>query len=90
MLGDIAMSSVSSTHHESTVTVISHPNYDDNSIDNDICLLKLDTPVTYSNNIQPVCLGVTNQELQQYQAGSCYVVGWGAVNYGGERFSCGD
>ena len=84
MLGDITMSSASSTHFESTVTDISHPDYNDDTINNDIMLLKLDTPVQYNDHIQPVCFGVSTEELEDYPAGRCYVIGWGAINYGGK------
>ena len=78
------MSTISDTHQEIGVTLYCHPNYDTETIDNDICLLKLDTPVIYNDNIQPVCLGVTDQEVEVYPEGSCYVMGWGALEYGGQ------
>ena len=87
MIGDIAMSSTSDSHQESTVTVFSHPAYNDDTVENDICLLRLDTPVTYNNYVRPVCLGVSSSELEDYPADSCYVVGWGALDYGGNAFN---
>ncbi|CAB1341368.1 unnamed protein product, partial [Coregonus sp. 'balchen'] len=40
-----------------TVTqIICHPNYISSTSDNDMCLLKLSSPVTFTNHIRPVCL----------------------------------
>ena len=86
MIGDIAMSSTSNSHQESTVTVFSHLEYNKDTLENDICLLRLDRPVTYNNYVRPVCLGVSSSELE-YPADSCYVVGWGALDYGGNAFN---
>ena len=36
--------------------IICHPEYDAISLDSDICLLKLSTPVNFTDYIRPVCL----------------------------------
>ncbi|KAM4536410.1 serine protease 27-like [Odontesthes bonariensis] len=37
-------------------SVVCHPQYDSLTLDNDICLLKLSAPVSFTDYIQPVCL----------------------------------
>ena len=36
--------------------IINHPNFDDNTKDNDIAILKLKTHLTFNENVQPACL----------------------------------
>ncbi|XP_070096677.1 vitamin K-dependent protein C isoform X6 [Equus przewalskii] len=59
--------------------VIMHPNYSKSSSDNDIALLRLARPATFSQTIVPICLpdsGLSERELTQ--AGQETVVtGWG-------------
>jgi len=60
---------------------ISHPDYNDNSLSNDIALIKLSRKVTYNDRIRPVCLpngrtpviGTTGT-----------VTGWGLTDKNGE------
>ena len=40
---------------------INHPRYNENTLDNDIALIKLRTPVRFSNRISPVCLPTRRQ-----------------------------
>lgn len=47
------------------------------SYPNDIALLKLSSPVTYSNFIQPVCL--LNSTYKFENRTDCWVTGWGAL-----------
>ena len=68
--------------------VISHPDY--KNINNDIALLKLSTPVDFTNNLRPVCINSDEDEYNTYQTtqqrDACWVVGWGAIESGG-RFN---
>ncbi|XP_049813227.1 trypsin-2-like [Schistocerca nitens] len=58
---------------------IFHENFDEWSYWNDICLLKLIQPLTFSSTIQPVSLPAPGQ---QTAAGTiATVVGWGSVDY---------
>ncbi|XP_009677790.1 transmembrane protease serine 2 isoform X2 [Struthio camelus] len=62
--------------------IISHPGYDADSKDNDVALMKLEVPLTFTDNIRPVCLpnpGMTFQSDQQ-----CWISGWGAEYPGGK------
>ncbi|XP_062327666.1 transmembrane protease serine 9-like isoform X2 [Osmerus eperlanus] len=55
-----------------------HPNYDTTSQNNDMCLLKLSAPVTFTNYILPVCLAAPGST---YNAGIVsWVTGWGTIN----------
>lgn len=36
--------------------IICHPEYNDFTLDNDICLLKLSAPVNFTESIKPICL----------------------------------
>ena len=36
--------------------IISHPNYNSNTMNNDIALIRLEDPINFNNNTQPVVL----------------------------------
>ncbi|XP_034001467.1 venom protease-like [Trematomus bernacchii] len=57
--------------------IIVHPAYGDifNEFDNDMALLKLSSPVNFTNYIQPVCLASANSTF--YTGVSSWVVGFG-------------
>ena len=70
----------------STVRVFEHPQYNPNTIDNDIALLKLNNPVAEFNDyVRPVCMATTSNEFNEYS--DCHVVGWGALSQGGSKFN---
>ena len=72
-LGSHRLSVVESVQMQHPVqTVIVHPDYHDKQ--NDIALLRLQTPVTYSSGIGPVCL---DKEYNPALYKSCVVTGWG-------------
>ncbi|CAK6957913.1 ST14 transmembrane serine protease matriptase a [Scomber scombrus] len=61
--------------------VIPHPNYNAYTYDNDIALMELDSPVTYSDYIQPICLPAAQHD---FPAGNTvWITGWGATREGG-------
>ncbi|XP_072021389.1 transmembrane protease serine 11C-like [Amphiura filiformis] len=67
-----------------TTNIISHPNYNSGTTNNDIALLRLATPV----DITPVCVNSNVFEHTAFQStetipNPCYVVGWGATSSGG-------
>uniref|UniRef100_A0A3Q3QH61 Suppressor of tumorigenicity 14 protein homolog n=1 Tax=Monopterus albus TaxID=43700 RepID=A0A3Q3QH61_MONAL len=65
--------------------VIPHPNYNSYTFDNDIALMELDSPVTYSNYIKPICLPSPQHD---FPAGSnVWITGWGATREGGSAAS---
>uniref|UniRef100_A0A4X1TFH1 Transmembrane protease serine 2 n=1 Tax=Sus scrofa TaxID=9823 RepID=A0A4X1TFH1_PIG len=57
--------------------VISHPNYDPKTKNNDIALMKLQTPMTFNDKVKPVCLPNPGMMLEPTQ--SCWISGWGAT-----------
>ncbi|XP_076309331.1 uncharacterized protein LOC143224851 isoform X1 [Tachypleus tridentatus] len=58
----------------------SHPNFDKVRYYNDIALLRLENPVTYSDFIRPICLPDPRNDLRSKVA---TVIGWGTLAYGG-------
>ncbi|XP_005747791.1 mast cell tryptase-like [Pundamilia nyererei] len=64
-----------------TVTqIIRHPNYNSGTNDNDVCLLRLSSPVTFNNYISPVCLAASNSIF--YSGVNSWVTGWGNIGSG--------
>lgn len=61
--------------------IISHKDFDTDTNDNDIALLKLNTPLTFSRTVKPVCLPNVGVDLSaQRQA---WITGWGALRSSG-------
>ncbi|KAA8585729.1 hypothetical protein FQN60_004423, partial [Etheostoma spectabile] len=61
--------------------LILNPNYNSDTMDNDIALLLLSYPVTFTNYIRPVCLAPADGT---YPAGTtCWVTGWGTISSSG-------
>lgn len=65
-----------------------HPDYDRRSADNDISLLRLDTPAPLSDYIVPVCLPGPRLAQELQRNGTMTVVsGWGKEDLQSSRFS---
>ncbi|XP_043935470.1 chymotrypsinogen A-like [Protopterus annectens] len=63
----------------SVAKVITHPNWNSNTINNDITLIKLSSPVTFTDRISPVCLA---EATDDYPGGLlCVTTGWGKTRY---------
>merc|ERR1711936_382989 len=61
--------------------VIKRPDYDTNSVNNDIALLRLAEDVEMTSNIVPACLPTSSS--QQYAGWQALVSGWGTTSTGG-------
>ncbi|NWR21122.1 TMPS2 protease, partial [Emberiza fucata] len=62
--------------------IISHPDYDTDSKDNDVALMKLETPLSFTESVRPVCLPNPGMMFQPNQ--QCWISGWGAEYQGGK------
>lgn len=61
----------------SVAEVIRHPDYDNTPNNNDVALLRLSSPVEFTNHIRPVCLAADGSV---FNAGTtCWVTGWGTI-----------
>ncbi|XP_022083389.1 uncharacterized protein LOC110975312 [Acanthaster planci] len=58
-----------------------HPGYNAPRYHNDIALVKLTSPVSYTDTIQPACLETDDNEVDKYD--TCHAVGWGSTFLGG-------
>lgn len=66
--------------------IISHPYFNDYTYDYDIAVLELQSPVTFTAVVQPICLP---DATHNFPVGKdLWVTGWGATAEGGER-CCG-
>ncbi|KAF3847415.1 hypothetical protein F7725_020443 [Dissostichus mawsoni] len=61
--------------------IIPHPNYNEYTFDNDIALMELDSPVTFSDYIQPICLPSSTHDFPT--GNTVWITGWGATREGG-------
>uniref|UniRef100_A0A3B3WRP2 chymotrypsin n=1 Tax=Poecilia mexicana TaxID=48701 RepID=A0A3B3WRP2_9TELE len=59
--------------------VITHPNYNDETKDNDVALLQLQEAVTFTDYIRPVCLAAAGSDFPAGQ--SSWITGWGNVRF---------
>ncbi|XP_030649802.1 prostasin-like, partial [Chanos chanos] len=61
--------------------LVLHENYDQYTKDNDIALLRLSRPVTFTDYVRPVCLAASNSSIKT--GTNTWVTGWGAINQDG-------
>lgn len=62
--------------------IIVHPQYNDKSRDkhHDIALIRLDTNVSYSKYIKPICLPIVGLNSGLITGNKLTVAGWGSTN----------
>ncbi|XP_063806594.1 transmembrane protease serine 3 isoform X3 [Pseudophryne corroboree] len=63
--------------------IIYHSKYKSSSMTNDIALIKLATPFTFSDLIQPICLPNYGEHFPEGKI--CWISGWGATEEGERR-----
>ncbi|KAM8946865.1 chymotrypsinogen A-like [Pelodytes ibericus] len=79
VLGEFDRSSNAEPIQTKTVSrVFRHPNYNSNTIINDITLIKLTSPATFTDRVAPVCVAVTNDVFNGGER--CVTTGWGYVD----------
>lgn len=64
--------------------IIIHNDYKPATHENDIALVQLDRPVTFTKNIRRVCLPEATQNI--LPGSTAYITGWGSQSYGGKCF----
>ena len=72
--------------HTTNVRSIQHPGWDSDSLEDDLCIVKLSRPVTYSRDIRRACLPTRyqGQDLPTVIGNpQPVVVGWGSTSTGG-------
>uniref|UniRef100_A0A8C6R585 Transmembrane protease serine n=1 Tax=Nannospalax galili TaxID=1026970 RepID=A0A8C6R585_NANGA len=62
-------------------SIILHNNYRPITHENDIAVVQLERPVTFTRNIHRVCLPEAKQSI--IPGSTAYVTGWGSLTYGG-------
>ena len=74
IFGDVQLGQSSQSHIEVAIErVYVHPMFNTISFWNDLAVLKLATPVTFTDDVRPLCL-----ESRQNETGysTCYTAGW--------------
>jgi len=61
-----------------------HENYNDESYEHDIAMIKLDRPAITSNSVWPICLPPPTEKFTNRRA---FVIGWGTIYFGGPTSS---
>uniref|UniRef100_A0A3Q3VL02 Peptidase S1 domain-containing protein n=1 Tax=Mola mola TaxID=94237 RepID=A0A3Q3VL02_MOLML len=71
----------------SVTQIIIHPDYNSTTFNNDITLMKLSSPINFTDKIKPICLASSTSQF--HKSTSCWATGWGNINKNGEYPSCG-
>nr|XP_020486823.1 transmembrane protease serine 2-like [Labrus bergylta]XP_020486824.1 transmembrane protease serine 2-like [Labrus bergylta] len=79
--GDVSLIRMSLGDSKTVRKIITHEKFDTLTNDNDIALLKLSSPLTFSNMVRPVCLPNINVVLSAER--QAWITGWGALRSSG-------
>jgi len=58
--------------------VFLHPDFNLDTFDSDVALLRLNSPVTWSSTVSPVCMPPPDYEFQS-SSSQCVITGWGVA-----------
>ncbi|XP_029434444.1 transmembrane protease serine 2 [Rhinatrema bivittatum] len=83
--GFLYISQMTSNNGYAVDKIISRADYDSDTKNNDIALMKLRSPLAFTVNIRPVCL--PNFEMLWEAPKVCWISGWGATYDGGSSSS---
>ena len=56
--------------------------YNHQTMENDIIILKLKSPLTFNSKVQPACLPSADWAPENDANNKCFVSGWGALWHG--------
>ena len=59
--------------------IVRHPDYEGQSMVNDIAMLKLVNPLTFNENVKPVCKPTPGET---YEGKNALIIGWGTLGDG--------
>lgn len=78
-LGDHNIKSNTEVNHieKRIKRVVRHRGFDSRTLYNDISILTMDSPVSFSKNVRPICLPSSVSRLYNGQTGT--VIGWGSL-----------
>ncbi|XP_026183445.1 transmembrane protease serine 2 isoform X2 [Mastacembelus armatus] len=79
--GDVSLFKMRFSVGKTVNKIINHEKYDTQTHDYDIALLKLNTPLTFTRTVKPVCLPNTGVDLSAGR--QAWITGWGALYVSG-------
>uniref|UniRef100_A0A3Q3W114 Peptidase S1 domain-containing protein n=1 Tax=Mola mola TaxID=94237 RepID=A0A3Q3W114_MOLML len=79
--GDVSLNRLRFDSSKMVKKIISHEGFDPNTNDNDIALLKLHSPLTFTRTVKPVCLPIIGLDLSDGR--QAWITGWGALRSSG-------
>lgn len=81
VVGEYDSSAASSVRVKLDVaSIFVHESYNSRTMQNDVSLIKVATPITFTEDIQPIC---APEPTDDYHYRKCQCSGWGTVNSGG-------
>ncbi|XP_024118636.1 transmembrane protease serine 9 [Oryzias melastigma] len=84
-LGETQINNSPNSVSRSVSQIIVHPNYNSQSQDNDVSLLKLSSSVTFNDYISPVCLAAAGSDFPG--GTTAWVTGFGTLSFQGSASS---
>uniref|UniRef100_A0AAQ4NVX3 Transmembrane serine protease 2 n=1 Tax=Gasterosteus aculeatus aculeatus TaxID=481459 RepID=A0AAQ4NVX3_GASAC len=79
--GDVSLRQMSVRSGKRVKKIIMHPKFNRNTNDNDIALLRLNSPLQITSTVMPVCL--PNSAIDLSAGREAWITGWGALRSSG-------